>query len=304
MRIGIIGLGDIAQKAYLPVLAGREGTELVLCTRDAKCLHRISTRYRIKECYTELSHLLAAGVDAIMIHAATQAHSQMAMQALQAGIPVFVDKPLSYHFEQCEPVFELAAKQNLPFMLGFNRRYAPLYQDAISAPLLSLNYQKNRFNLPDEPRRFIVDDFIHLIDFALFCGKQAPSDVQLMTSIEQKKLATISVNWQQQQAQFRISMNRLNGINQERLEYHSCNQHWQIDNLRQGVHYQQNQQIPLGFDDWQTTLFKRGFVTMINEWVRRIESGDSQSNDIQHLWNVHWLAEQLTQQAEQRCLKS
>lgn len=34
MRIGIIGLGDIAQKAYLPVLSKKEGIELVLCTRN------------------------------------------------------------------------------------------------------------------------------------------------------------------------------------------------------------------------------------------------------------------------------
>ena len=40
MRIGIIGLGDIAQKAYLPVLNEKEGIELVLCTRNKEKLER------------------------------------------------------------------------------------------------------------------------------------------------------------------------------------------------------------------------------------------------------------------------
>ncbi|MEF1307816.1 gfo/Idh/MocA family oxidoreductase, partial [Vibrio owensii] len=35
MKIGIIGLGDIAQKAYLPVITQLPNVELVFCTRNA-----------------------------------------------------------------------------------------------------------------------------------------------------------------------------------------------------------------------------------------------------------------------------
>lgn len=38
MKIAMIGLGDIAQKAYLPVLAQWPDIELVLCTRNPKVL--------------------------------------------------------------------------------------------------------------------------------------------------------------------------------------------------------------------------------------------------------------------------
>lgn len=34
MKIGIIGLGDIAQKAYLPVITQRPDLALVFCTRN------------------------------------------------------------------------------------------------------------------------------------------------------------------------------------------------------------------------------------------------------------------------------
>ncbi|WP_243145997.1 hypothetical protein [Clostridium chromiireducens] len=47
MKIGIIGLGDIAKKAYLPVLSEKEGIELVLCTRNTDTLNRLSKKYRI-----------------------------------------------------------------------------------------------------------------------------------------------------------------------------------------------------------------------------------------------------------------
>ncbi len=49
MKIGIIGLGDIAKKAYLPVLTERENTQLVLCTRNEAVLQKLAEKYRIQE---------------------------------------------------------------------------------------------------------------------------------------------------------------------------------------------------------------------------------------------------------------
>ncbi|CAI2325393.1 hypothetical protein IFVP22_C210118 [Vibrio parahaemolyticus] len=42
MKIGIIGLGDIAQKAYLPVITQLPNVELVFCTRDAEALSSLT----------------------------------------------------------------------------------------------------------------------------------------------------------------------------------------------------------------------------------------------------------------------
>ena len=93
MRIALIGLGDIAQKAYLPLLASDERVTPLLCTRSPAVLDRLARQYRIAECFTELGDLLASRPDAVMIHAATAVHLELAAQCLRAGIPTFVDKP-------------------------------------------------------------------------------------------------------------------------------------------------------------------------------------------------------------------
>jgi len=49
MKIGIIGLGDIAQKGYLPVLTEKENIELILCTRNINTLNKLSEKYRIMQ---------------------------------------------------------------------------------------------------------------------------------------------------------------------------------------------------------------------------------------------------------------
>ncbi len=71
MRIALIGLGDIARKAYLPLLANDERVTPLLCTRSPSVLGKLARQYRIGECFTEVDALLASRPDAVMIHAAT-----------------------------------------------------------------------------------------------------------------------------------------------------------------------------------------------------------------------------------------
>ena len=42
MRIAMIGLGDIAQKAYLPLLASDERVTPLLCTRNPSVLEKLA----------------------------------------------------------------------------------------------------------------------------------------------------------------------------------------------------------------------------------------------------------------------
>ena len=45
MRIAVVGLGSIAQRAYLPILAALENVELVLCSRNREQLSQLAARY-------------------------------------------------------------------------------------------------------------------------------------------------------------------------------------------------------------------------------------------------------------------
>ena len=154
MRIALVGLGDIAQKAYLPLLASDERVTPLLCTRNPAVLDKLARQYRIAECFTELGYLLASRPDAVMIHAATAVHLELAAQCLRAGIPTFVDKPLCDTLAGVEELANLALAQNRPLFVGFNRRYLPAMSVARGQPLTELNWQKHRHALPGAPRAF------------------------------------------------------------------------------------------------------------------------------------------------------
>ena len=116
MRIALIGLGDIAQKAYLPLLATDERVTPLLCTRNPAVLDKLGRQYRIPELFTEVDALLASRPDAVMIHAATAVHGRLAEQCLRAGIPTFVDKPLCDSAAEVEALSQsgLSTKVGMP----------------------------------------------------------------------------------------------------------------------------------------------------------------------------------------------
>ena len=102
MRVGVVGLGAIARKAYLPVLATRPDLELHLCTRNTATLAEVGDAYRVPHRHVDLDGLLAAGVDAAFVHAATVAHPALVERLLAAGVHVYVDKPLADTYADAE----------------------------------------------------------------------------------------------------------------------------------------------------------------------------------------------------------
>lgn len=302
MRIALLGLGDIAQKAYLPLVTGHTEIVPLLCTRNAQVLAQFAQQYRIEETYSDLAELIAAKPDAVMIHSATSSHFAIATRLLQAGIAVFVDKPVSDRLPECEQLINLAEQKNLPFFVGFNRRYAPLYQPALATKPLQVHYQKHRHNQCAPARTFIYDDFIHVVDFVRHVSGVSSlqqCDFQLFQHSTAAELCSVQLQWHYKDALFSAAMNRMAGSSFERLEYFSQDQHWQIDNLRQGEYSCHNQRQVLGFDDWQSTLYKRGFVAMLDQFIQLLKTGKTDSSANNAALLTHQLCEKILERLPQ-----
>jgi len=296
MRIALVGLGDIAQKAYLPVVARHPDITPILCTRNRAVLQQLSERYRIAEAYSSYQELLAAQPDAVMIHSSTDSHYTLARAALEQGIAVFVDKPISYRVDEAEALITLAKNNNTPLFCGFNRRYAPLYQAPLAALPINVYYQKNRHNLPADARVFIYDDFIHVLDFVRHAARLSDVDAinpWVSAYTEQDKLGSIQVSFAVGGRHFTAAMNRLSGQARERLEYSAHNASWQLDNVASGLHYRDSQVTPVGFSDWDDTLYKRGFVSMIDAFVAMLQKGNADTDYLAGVLASHRLCERV-----------
>ncbi|MDM5075182.1 Gfo/Idh/MocA family oxidoreductase [Aeromonas media] len=303
MRIALIGLGDIAQKAYLPLLASDERVTPLLCTRNPQVLDKLARQYRVAECFTEVDALLASRPDAVMIHAATAVHFALVRQCLQAGIPTFVDKPLCDSAAEVEALANLAMAQDCPLFVGFNRRYLPAMAAARAQPLTELHWQKHRHALPGLPRPFLFDDFIHVLD-SLCCYGGAPTGdlhaVLRRSSQQPELLAGVSVAWQSGQVAVSGSMNRSAGLTEERIDAYGDNLSLHIENCTRGTIARDKTVQTLAPDDWQPVLAQRGFVTMLDHWYQQIEAGRVDGMLVESYLQSHRLAERLVTLAEGR----
>lgn len=302
MRIALVGLGDIAQKAYLPLLASDERVTPLLCTRNPAVLGKLARQYRIAECFTELGDLLASRPDAVMIHAATSVHFALARQCLQAGIPTFVDKPLCDTLAGVEKLANLALAQNRPLFVGFNRRYLPAMSaaralpHADNQPLTELNWQKHRHALPGVPRSFLFDDFIHVLDSLCYYGGAPDGDLHAVLrhcTRQPALLAGVSVAWQSGQVAMSGSMNRSAGLTEERIDAYGDNLSLHIENCTRGSLACDKTVQTLAPDDWQSMLVSRGFAAMLAHWYQQIEAGRADGALIESYLQGHRLAERL-----------
>jgi virulence factor len=296
MKIAIVGLGDIAQKAYLPILTQLENVELIFCTRNRETLARLSTQYRIDRVYQDYRVLNKTNIDAVMVHTSTVSHPMIAAYFLQQGIPTFVDKPLADNAFDCEKLYELAEQYNVPLYMGFNRRFIPLYKPClIPDKLMSLRWEKNRFDLPGELRNFVFDDFIHPLDSVNIYAKTNIADVNVISQFKGAKLGRLDLQWQQNGVLLHASMNRLHGITDEIVSFNYENCSYQFDSFISGKKMQGNQQTVLSLADWTPMLASKGFAAMIEDWLRVVVAGKLESEVIERNLASHQLAEAICQ---------
>ena len=292
IKIALIGLGRIAQKAYLPILANHSKVDPILCTRNNYTLNKLSNEYRIHKTCSSLDELILLKPDAAMVHSSTESHVLIIPKLLEAKIPVFVDKPLSYSLEESERILDIASKNKLPLYLGFNRRFAPLIKTLSEVPNpIQISWQKNRVDLAGNPRIFIFDDFIHVIDSLRFLGKGAVRNINVVSRVKDEKLENIQVQWQQGETLLLGGMNRISGITEEKIDFFSVGNKWVINNLNSGTHFTKEEENTLKFGDWESTLYKRGFVHMIEDWINVLEERNYNPESIEDIWETHHLCE-------------
>ncbi|MFD8671811.1 Gfo/Idh/MocA family oxidoreductase [Streptomyces seoulensis] len=122
MRIGILGLGRIGA-FHAETLSGLDAvTSLVVADPVADAAKAAAERYGA-EVADSPEALLAAGVDGLVIAAATDAHPALIRAGVAAGVPVFCEKPVARTIEEGVAVLDAVRESGVPIQIGFNRRF-------------------------------------------------------------------------------------------------------------------------------------------------------------------------------------
>ncbi|MFI1450057.1 Gfo/Idh/MocA family oxidoreductase [Streptomyces virginiae] len=278
MKVGCIGLGDIAQKAYLPVLTTRPGIELHLQTRNPDALERVGDTHHVPAArrHTDLDALLAEGLDAAFVHAATVAHPEIVTRLLEAGVPTYVDKPLAYELSSSRQLVERADRLGVSLAVGFNRRFAPAYAQCADHARELIVMQKNRVGLPEDPRTLVLDDFIHVVDTLRFLlpGEADHFDVRAVV----REGLMHQVVLQLSGAGFTALgiMNRLSGSTEEILEVSGRDTKRQVVNLAEVIDHK-GQPTVRRRGDWVPVARQRGIEQVVDHFLEAVAAGTTLS---------------------------
>src|SRR5580693_1731651 len=122
MRIGLIGVGRIGvlHASTLHALPGVDS--LIITDLDLGRAREVAGRFGVQTAGS-VTELLEAGVDGLVIAAPTGTHPELIKRGVQAGVPVFCEKPVAPDVEGTLDVIKSASGSAAAVQIGFQRRF-------------------------------------------------------------------------------------------------------------------------------------------------------------------------------------
>lgn len=132
MRLGLIGLGRIGA-FHATTLSGLDQVEsLVVCDVAPALVTQTVERLGV-EAADSPEALLRAGVDGVVIAAATNAHPELLLAALEAGMCTFCEKPVASDPEASEEILRRTEASGVMVQIGYPRRFDAAFGAAHAA---------------------------------------------------------------------------------------------------------------------------------------------------------------------------
>jgi predicted dehydrogenase/threonine dehydrogenase-like Zn-dependent dehydrogenase len=201
IRVGLAGASSFAQGVHLPNMGTlrRQFQLRAVMTRTGANAKAVATSNEAKYCTTDFQELLAdPEIDLVLIAARHDVHGPMALQALEAGKHVFVEKPLALTADELDAIegFYDDHPDGPVLMTGFNRRFSPAVETirarlaGRTSPVI-VDYRMNAGHIPldhwvhgPEGGGRNLGEACHIYDlFGASCGTVAPDSVRA-TSIQ------------------------------------------------------------------------------------------------------------------------
>lgn len=299
MKIVVVGLGDVAKKAYLPVYAGLEEVDVYLVSRDEAKAGQLVDKYRFSGHYRSLQDVPLDEVDGVLIHSTTSAHADQVGYVLERGVHVFIDKPVTFSLDETERLVRLAADNGVELVTGFNRRFATAtaaLKEVTDQNLVLI--QKNRTYQPATLREFIIEDFVHVVDTLRYLTGLAPvENLSVRTRYEGETLKQLQIQFTADGIEALGIMNRDNGCTEEVMEVMSPRLKRVTRDVERVYDFTRDGMLERALSPWESNLMRRGFTTMIDAFIKLLNGEPNESVLAADSLTTHALCERILEEA-------
>lgn len=224
IKVGIAGLGGFGS-LHVGVLAQAEGADLVaVCDPNQARLDETADQYGVPQRYTSYEQMLAeSGIEALFLVTPEHLHAQMVLQALDAGIHTFVEKPFATSVDDAIRMRDRADETGLRLQVGhvlrFEAQHAMLHDQVAAGSLgqpLTIRAKRNTpaswMEVNGVRAHVAIENLVHDVDQILWnlpgqrckkvyaaeryiTGRNFPDLIQAMLQFDGGAIVTLETGW-------------------------------------------------------------------------------------------------------------
>ncbi len=126
IKVGLIGLGEVAQLMHLPLLADDSRFRIAAITDVSPSLvDYVATRYGVPSRHADADALIAdPALDAVFILTPDHLHAELLEKAIRSGKHVFIEKPACLTADQLRPILAIERRPGQMVFVGYMRRFS------------------------------------------------------------------------------------------------------------------------------------------------------------------------------------
>jgi virulence factor len=178
LKVGIIGLGWIAETEYIPSLLNMQDVEVAAAAdTNPQALERFRQRYGSTKCFGSVEEMISGtSIDCGIVLTTKKYTGITCKKLLEAGIPVLTEKPIAVSMKEARENAALAREKGLVFMVAMNRRFTDVYtlaKEEFKDKKISLCIAEKVRNSSYKGERPLLDYGIHSLDILRWiCGSE------------------------------------------------------------------------------------------------------------------------------------
>jgi predicted dehydrogenase len=132
LKVGIVGCGGVTQQEHIPSFLRLNNVVLqAVCDKNEDLARQTVAKYRIPGAYAELSDMLSKEkLDIVDICVPPQIHAPLALEALQHGCHVLMEKPMALKVSDCDQMIEVARSKGVKLCIVHNQLFNPPFAKA------------------------------------------------------------------------------------------------------------------------------------------------------------------------------
>ncbi len=129
IKWGIIGVGNVTELKSGPAFSKVPGSRLVaVMRRSAAKAEDYARRHNIPRWYADAGELINdPEVNAVYVATPPYKHAEYAIMAMEAGKPVYVEKPMAMNYRECREMLKVSEKTGMPIFVAYYRRSLPAF---------------------------------------------------------------------------------------------------------------------------------------------------------------------------------